>query len=75
MSNNADEAITFQYTNWRGDTSTRTIIPKRVWYGKSEWHPSDQWFLHGYDLEKSEVRDFALLDIVFLKSPPDNSSL
>lgn len=74
MHKNTGLSITFKYTNWRRDTSVRTVIPQRLWYGKNEWHPSDQWFLHGFDVEKNEVRDFALLDIVFLKSPLSDTS-
>jgi hypothetical protein len=28
-----------KYTNWRGEHSTRTIYPRGVWYGVTDWHP------------------------------------
>jgi len=50
------------YTNWRGEVSTRSIIPHSVWYGTTQWHPDPQWFLRGFDTDKQAVRDFALAD-------------
>ncbi|WP_287335937.1 hypothetical protein [Mesorhizobium sp.] len=48
------------YTNWRGETSLRTITPDKVYYGATEWHPEPQWLLTAYDHDKLAVRDFAL---------------
>ena len=53
----------FSYTNWRGKRSTRRVIPRSVWYGASEYHSGQQWFMRAYDIEKQSVRDFALDDI------------
>lgn len=50
------------YTNYRGETAERTITPKRVWYGISDWHPEPQWFLTAFDHDKNADRDFALRD-------------
>lgn len=50
------------YTNWRGETSRRMIIPRRVWFGSTDWHPEPQWLLKAIDTEKGEMRDFALKD-------------
>jgi predicted DNA-binding transcriptional regulator YafY len=51
------------YTNYRGETAVRQIVPKRVWYGSTEWHPEDQWLLDAVDLEKNALRAFALKDV------------
>ena len=59
--------IVFNYTNWRGETSIRRVHPQNIWFGESEWHSGAQWFLRGLDLEKNQLRDFALTDIVFVK--------
>lgn len=61
-----DKKITFEYKNWRGDTAVRTVIPQNIWYGESEWHSGAQWFMKAHDIEKGEVRDFALIDMSFL---------
>ncbi|MGR9169637.1 WYL domain-containing protein [Rhizobium sp. KDH_Rht_773_N] len=57
--------LSFRYTNWRGETAHRTVVPVEIWFGKTEWHPKEQWFLKARDVEKGEIRDFAFLDIVF----------
>lgn len=57
--------IQFTYTNWRGVTSRREVIPTRVWFGSTEWHPENGWMMTGYDVAKAEWRDFALKDCDF----------
>lgn len=52
-----------EYTNWRGETARRTIIPIRMWWGETEWHPQEQWMLTAWDVEKEATRDFAWQDI------------
>lgn len=54
--------VTLTYTNWRGQTAERTIIPIRVWWGSTPWHPEPQWLLTAVDAEKGLERDFALKD-------------
>jgi predicted DNA-binding transcriptional regulator YafY len=50
------------YTNYKGETAWRRIIPKRIWFGKNEWH-SEQWLLEAFDVEKNADRDFAMKEI------------
>jgi len=54
--------VKLTYTNYRGETSEREIEPKELWFGKTEWHPEEQWFIKALDCEKGEMRDFALRD-------------
>ena len=54
--------VTLTYTNWKGETAQRTIIPRRVWWGSTEWHPEPQWLLTAFDVDKGSERDFALKD-------------
>ncbi|WEO73150.1 hypothetical protein [Agrobacterium vitis] len=56
------DPVTLTYTNYRGETSERTILPKNIWFGSTEWHPEPQWLLTAFDLGKQTVRDFALKD-------------
>ena len=49
------------------------IIPNRIWFGASKWHDGEQWFLHAHDVEKDEVRDFALVDIHKMEQPGDDN--
>lgn len=59
--------VSFRYTNWRGETAIRTVVPEGIWFGVTEWHPTEQWFLKARDVQKGELRDFAFLDMVFEK--------
>ncbi|WP_273785673.1 hypothetical protein [Brucella intermedia] len=54
--------ITLTYTNYRGETSERTITPIRPWFGSTEWHSEPQWLLTAFDHEKQANRDFAIKD-------------
>lgn len=56
------EPVTLTYTNWRGETAARTLIPLYVWFGSTEWHPEPQWLLRATDIDKGAERDFALKD-------------
>lgn len=51
------------YVNWRGERGRRRIIPKRILFGATEWHPEPQWLLEALDLDKGETRLFAIRDI------------
>lgn len=53
----------FAYKNYRGEWSDRSVLPKKLWFGSSEYHEGEQWFLHGIDVEKGQGRDFALVDM------------
>jgi predicted DNA-binding transcriptional regulator YafY len=59
----AGPVVTIDYTNWRGERSERLIIPIRIHWGTSDWHPGVQWLLDAFDLEKNGLRTFALKDI------------
>ena len=55
--------LTVNYTNWRGVRAVRRIIPVGVWFGSSRWHPEDQFFMSAWDVDKGEMRDFAIRDM------------
>lgn len=55
----ARKALSVVYTNYRGETARREIIPERVWYGATKWHPEEQWLLDAFDVEKESLRSFA----------------
>jgi hypothetical protein len=57
------EPIEITYRNYRGEVSQRRIVPQRVWFGASEWHPEPQWMLDALDVDKGE-RSFALRDVI-----------
>lgn len=68
------EALTFRYTNWRGETAVRTATPISLRWGTTEWHPKPDWLLRAYDHEKRAEREFALADCQFaLPAEPDEA--
>lgn len=61
--NQTNEEVSIVYTNYRGETAIRRIVPKKIWFGKTDWHPEEQWLLDAVDMEKNAERSFALKDI------------
>lgn len=55
--------VEISYRNWRDEAAKRQIIPIRVWFGMTQWHPEPQWFLEAWDVNKATKRDFAIADI------------
>ncbi len=55
--------VTMVYTNYKGKTSVRHVIPKEIYFGYTDWHPEDQWLMSAYDVEKEADRTFAMKDI------------
>jgi predicted DNA-binding transcriptional regulator YafY len=53
-------ALAFDYTNWRGERSSRRARPLSLRFGASEWHPRPQALMRAFDLDKNEVREFAV---------------
>ena len=61
---NVDQPFSGWYKNYKGKVQWRTILPIELWYGSTEWHKSEQWFLKAFDPQKDELRDFALSDFL-----------
>jgi hypothetical protein len=62
------QAVTVIYTNWRGETAERIIIPVSIRWGKTEWHPEEQWLLKVWDIERKAYREYAVKDITSWRS-------
>ena len=60
---NEKEIVTIVYTNYKGKTAVRKIIPKRIMFSHNEWHKEDQWLMLAYDVSKEADRTFAIKDI------------
>jgi len=60
--------IDFNYTNYKGETSTRNCQVSYVYFGSNEFHSEPQWFLVGYDPTRSGPRHFAMKDMSEVKS-------
>lgn len=57
------ETVWILYKNWRSQTAWRRVRPIRIWFGRTQHHPRDQWFLDAIDLDKRTPRSFAMIDI------------
>lgn len=51
------------YTNHRGERAIRQIMPIRLYFGSTQWHPQEQWMLEVYDHDKDAVRDYAIAGV------------
>ena len=58
-----NKTVEIVYTNWKGVTSIRHIIPKDIFFGSTEWHKEEQWLMNAFDVDKQANRAFALKDI------------
>ena len=63
-----DIPIKVKYKNWKGEIGIRTIIPFKIFYGRTTFHTDDQWLLAVWDIDKQDSRTYALTDIIeFIK--------
>jgi len=60
--------LRIEYKNYKDVESTRNIVPINVFYGATGWHPAPQWFLKAWDIDKGEIRDFAMKDIISISA-------
>ena len=58
-----NKKVTILYTNWKGETKYRNIIPISIEFKSTEWHKQEQWILNAIDVEKNAQRGFAIKDI------------
>ena len=58
-----NKVIKMIYTNWKGETGLRKIIPKEIIFSSNEYHKEEQWLLVAFDLDKNAERTFAIKDI------------
>jgi hypothetical protein len=64
MPNNPPRPVTIRYTNHRGETANRRIVPVGIRFGTTEWHTEPQWLLQATDLDRDATRTFAMKDIM-----------
>ena len=55
--------IKVRYTNYRGETAVRLIVPVRFFWGSNEYHKEEQWLVEVFDVERNAIRIYALKDI------------
>lgn len=64
MLNCLPKPLKFFYKNWKGEYGYRTVHDPIMWYGSTQYHKEPQWMIKGYDVDKDDIRDFAVNDIV-----------
>lgn len=57
--------IPVQYTNYRGETRIRHVVPQSIRWGATKWHPQPQWLIRCVDQDKGADRELALMDCDF----------
>lgn len=55
-----DRIVLIDYTNWRGERSTRKVVPQQIFFGSNEWHKDPCWLMEALDVDKDEFRCFSL---------------
>ena len=63
MNIKVEQKVRICYTNHVGETAIREIIPIKIWFGSTDWHPENGWLIDAFDIEKKEERSFAMKDI------------
>ena len=60
------QILRFRYRNWRGEVADRAVIPIRTSVGVSVYHNDGNpcWIMTAIDVEKDEIREFKLSDII-----------
>lgn len=56
----SEALVDVDYTNWRGERRTRTIIPVSIRFGSTAWHTVPQWLLSAVDIEDGRTKEFAM---------------
>lgn len=54
--------VRITYTNHRGATEVREVVPAFWWYGTSSYHGGEQYFMQAYCKSRKAFRDFAFKD-------------
>ena len=63
---NCAKVLQIVYKNYRGQTALRNILPEKIEFGKTWFHPTEQWLVHALDIDKNEKRIFTLKDMIVL---------
>jgi predicted DNA-binding transcriptional regulator YafY len=55
--------LTIHYTNHRGESGMRRIVPSAIRFGRTEWHTREQYLIDAFDVDKQAMRTFAVAEI------------
>jgi len=59
------QAVLIDFTNWKGERRVRKVLPQRLAFCATLWHPEAQWMVFAIDLEDGSKgeRGFPLANI------------
>lgn len=57
------QQVFIDYTNWRGVRAERRVTPIRIEFKSNVYHRDAQWIMDAVDVEKGELRSFAMKDV------------
>ena len=66
-----NKKIRFNYRNYKGNVSLRTVVPDRIYFGSTEQHKEEQWIMLAWDVDKEQDRAFAIRDIYGMEEAED----
>src|SRR5690349_10917823 len=75
LSSDPSAVVIIRYTNYRGETADRRIVPICIRFGSTEWHPEEQWLLEAFDLDRNAPRAFALKDVLEWRPRPVDGNI
>jgi predicted DNA-binding transcriptional regulator YafY len=55
--------VLFHYVNHAGKAAEHRVVPVKLWFGSTAWHPYPQWLLEAVDVDKGALRDFAMSNV------------
>ena len=58
-----EKLVEIEYTDHHGERAKRRVIPTKLIFGTTEWHPIEQWLLLVWDVERQIERSIAPPDI------------
>ena len=61
------------YTNHRGETASRIVVPCKIEWKATEHHPEPQWILEAYCCERGAYRSFAMRNIAKWEPIPEGA--
>lgn len=63
------------YTNWKGQTEIKNIVPQEIYFGTTEQHKEEQWLMQVLDVDKGATRTYAVQDFDFIYGNNDHRKL
>lgn len=70
-----EKVMKILYTNWKGETRVRHIIPQNIFWGTTKYHTAEQWLLKATDAETGSEKTFAMREIDFIFTDKDMEKL